>query len=79
MKSRRDFLKQASSVTAAGLLSRWSLAATPSDSIGDVLPRRRLTRDGTEVTAFCLGGYHLGFTENPKEAEAMIERLTEAR
>ncbi|NND32430.1 MAG: hypothetical protein HKN76_07540 [Saprospiraceae bacterium] len=29
------------------------------------------------MTAFCLGGYHLGITENPKEAEAMVERSIE--
>ncbi|NND06557.1 MAG: aldo/keto reductase, partial [Saprospiraceae bacterium] len=33
--------------------------------------------DGTKVTAFCLGGYHLGITEKPKEAEQMVERAME--
>ena len=36
-----------------------------------------MIRNGEKVTSFCLGGYHLGFTENPKEAERMIERSME--
>ncbi|MDH3244375.1 MAG: aldo/keto reductase, partial [Saprospiraceae bacterium] len=43
----------------------------------ETLPQRQLTRNGEKVTSFCLGGYHLGITENPKEAEKMIERSME--
>ncbi len=50
---------------------------TTNDKWGDILPQRQLIRNGEKVTAFCLGGYHLGFTENPKEAERMIERSME--
>ena len=77
MKTRREFLKKTTALTALGLMTDWASAATESDKLGDVLPKRRLTRDGEKVTVFCLGGYHLGFTENPKEAERMIERSME--
>ena len=48
-----------------------------SDKLGDILPRRRLIRNGEKVTAFCLGVWHVGVTDNPKEAEQMIERSME--
>ena len=77
MESRRTFIKKTSTLTALGLLSQWSLSCSSSDQLGEVLPMRRLTRDGTQVTAFCLGGYHLGITEDPAYAEKMIERAIE--
>jgi aryl-alcohol dehydrogenase-like predicted oxidoreductase len=55
----------------------WARALPGSDRLGDMLPRRQLTRDGEHVTAFCLGGYHLGLTETPTEAQQMIERSLE--
>ncbi len=48
-----------------------------SDKLGDILPQRRLIRNGEKVTAFCLGGWHVGVTDDPKEAEQMIERSME--
>jgi len=77
MKDRREFLKKSASITALGLLSNWAHAVPTSDKLGEVLPQRQLIRNGEKVTSFCLGGYHLGFTENPKEAEYMIERCME--
>jgi predicted aldo/keto reductase-like oxidoreductase len=77
MKSRREFIKKTSAMAALGLMTDWSTAAVDSDRLGDVLPKRRLIRNGEKVTVFCLGGYHLGFTENPKEAEHMVERSME--
>ncbi len=77
MEDRREFIKKAASVTAFGLISNWASALPTSDKLGEVLPKRQLIRNGEKVTAFCLGGYHLGFTENPKEAERMIERSME--
>ncbi|MFC2089993.1 aldo/keto reductase [Bacteroidota bacterium] len=77
MENRRQFLKKSATVAALGLVADWASAVPISDKWGDVLPKRQLTRNGEKVTAFCLGGYHLGFTENQKEAEAMIERSME--
>ncbi|HIG29760.1 MAG TPA: aldo/keto reductase [Verrucomicrobiales bacterium] len=53
------------------------LQAPPATSGAIILPQRQLTRSGEKVTALCLGGYHLGFTENPNEAEKMLERAME--
>lgn len=77
MNTRREFLKKTTALTALGLMTDWASAATMNDKLGDVLPKRRLIRNGEKVTVFCLGGYHLGFTENPKEAEQMVERSIE--
>lgn len=77
MKTRREFIKKTSAFTALSLMTDWVSAASDSDKLGKVLPKRRLIRNGEKVTVFCLGGYHLGFTENPKEAEQMVERSIE--
>ncbi len=77
MENRRSFIKKASTVAALGLMTDWACTTLKVDRIGEILPQRRLIRNGEKVTAFCLGGYHLGFTENPKEAEKMIERSME--
>jgi predicted aldo/keto reductase-like oxidoreductase len=77
MKTRREFIKKASAVTAFSLFADWASAASPTDKLGTVLPMRQLIRNGTKVTAFGMGGYHLGLTNNPKEAEHMIERSIE--
>lgn len=77
MKTRREFIKKTTAITALGLMTDWALADTSNDKLGKVLPKRKLTRDGAKVTAFCLGGYHIGLTDNPKEAEQMIEHSLE--
>jgi len=77
MENRRIFLKKSASAVAFSLVADWASAIPPSDRLGEILPQRQLTRDGQKVTSFCLGGYHLGLTENPKEAEKMIERSME--
>jgi predicted aldo/keto reductase-like oxidoreductase len=77
METRREFIRKASAAAALGLMVDWAMAMPGSDKLGDVLPQRQLTRNGQKVTSFCLGGYHLGLTENPKEAEQMIERSME--
>lgn len=64
-------------MTGLSSMVNWASASNESDALGDVLPTRKLTRDGQRVTAFCLGGYHLGFTEDAKEAERMVERSME--
>ena len=55
----------------------WASGKTGSDRLGDILPQRQLIRNGEKVTAFSLGGYHLGLTEVPAEAQQMIERSLE--
>ena len=61
MGSRREFLKKAG-IAAAGmsLMLEWANAAPGHDKFGELLPQRQLIRNGEKVTAFCLGGYHLG-------------------
>lgn len=77
MDTRRDFIRKAAAAAALGLTMDWARAMPQSDRLGDILPQRQLTRDGQKVTAFCLGGYHLGLTEYPGDAEKMIERSME--
>lgn len=77
MEDRRDFIKKAASLTAFGLVANWASAVPTSDKLGVVLPKRQLIRNGEKVTSFCLGGYHLGFTESPRDAQEMIERAME--
>jgi len=77
MQNRRNFIKKTAAVTALGLVANWASAISKNDRWGDILPQRQLIRNGEKVTAFCLGGYHLGFTENEKEAQQMIERSLE--
>ena len=75
--TRREFICRTTALAALGATARWAAAKPSSDRLGQVLPQRKLTRNGDRVTAFCLGGYHLGLTENPKQAEQMIERSIE--
>jgi len=77
METRREFLKKTTALTAFGLFSDWATAATISDKHGDILPQRRLIRNGEKTTSFCMGGYHLGLAENEKQAEMMIEKAIE--
>ncbi len=77
MENRRNFLKKSASAAAFGLVADWASAMPTYDKLGETLPQRQLIRNGEKVTAFCLGGYHLGSTENPKEAERMVERSME--
>lgn len=77
MVTRRKFIKNAGAATALGLVMDWAMAMPGRDKLGDRLPQRRLIRDGEKVTAFCLGGYHLGLTEDPGTAQKMIERALE--
>ncbi|WP_282162407.1 aldo/keto reductase [Ulvibacterium marinum] len=77
MENRRNFLKKSASAAAFSLVADWASAMPTYDKLGETLPQRQLIRNGEKVTAFCLGGYHLGLTENPKEAERMVERSME--
>ena len=77
MTTRREFVKKVSVATALGLMADWAMALPGSDRLGELLPQRQLIRNGEKVTAFCLGGYHLGLAEHPGDAEQMIERSLE--
>lgn len=77
METRREFIKKAGAAAALTFMMDWAMGMTASDKWGDILPQRQLIRNGEKVTAFCLGGYHLGLTEVPEEAERMIERAME--
>lgn len=77
MENRRKFIKKTATLAAFSLVADWASAFPENDKWGEILPQRQLTRDGQKVTAFCLGGYHVGLTENAKEAERMIERAME--
>lgn len=81
MENRRNFLSKVGAVAGlslvADLTSGTPMKVSHKDKLGEILPQRQLTRNGEKVTSFCLGGYHLGFTENPKEAERTIERSIE--
>jgi len=76
-QTRREFLRNTAVLAAWGSVVEWASASPASDRLGEVLPQRKLTRDGKKVTALALGGYHLGSTENPQQAEQMIERSLE--
>lgn len=77
MENRRNFIKKSAVLAALGLVADWASALPVSDGLGEVLPQRQLIRNGEKVTAFCLGGYHLGFIEKGADAERMIERSIE--
>ena len=77
MESRREFLKKTAALAAFGYFSNWVTACTTSDKLGETLPMRQLIRNGEKTTAFGLGGWHVGVTEDPSEAEKMIERSIE--
>jgi aryl-alcohol dehydrogenase-like predicted oxidoreductase len=77
MDTRREFIKKASAAAALGMVADWARAFSASDRLGEILPQRQLIRNGEKVTAFCLGGYHLGWTEAPNRAEEMVERAME--
>lgn len=71
--SRRDFLRAAS---AAAMLSP-TLLRGESDKLGKLLPQRLLGTTGEKVTAFGLGGHHVGVAKDERKAEALIERAIE--
>lgn len=77
METRRNFLKKGAAFSVAGLLSSWAFDSYATDNLGLLLPRRQLNRNGEKVTAFTLGGYHLGKASTPADAEKLIERSIE--
>ncbi len=77
MQTRRNFLKKTAALSVAGILSNWAVDALAADRLGMILPQRQLTRSGEKVTAFTLGGYHVGKASTPAEAEKLLERSME--
>ncbi|NJN24643.1 MAG: aldo/keto reductase [Cyclobacteriaceae bacterium] len=77
MSNRREFIKKATALSATALLSHWAVSSGSADNIGEVLPLRRITRDGTKSTAFALGGYHHAKSLNPAQAEQLLEKSME--
>jgi aryl-alcohol dehydrogenase-like predicted oxidoreductase len=73
MKNRREFIKSSTLLGVFGMLHQWASAIPAADRHGSVLPERRLIRNGEKVTAFCLGGWHLGNVADAAEAERMVE------
>ena len=52
MGNRREFVKKTASAAAFSLFADWANAMPASDSLGEILPQRQLTRDGQKVTSF---------------------------
>ena len=77
MKNRRDFMKTSVVLGVFGMLHQWASALPSMDKFGSILPMRRLTRNGEKVTAFCLGGWHMGNAGSPANSEKMIEMSME--
>lgn len=77
MNTRRNFLKKAGAIAGLALVRQWAGAAPSPDRLGKVLPMRQLTRDGQMVTSFSLGGWHVGVNEDPKDAQALLEKAME--
>jgi len=77
METRRKFIKTTAAFSLAGALSHWAINAFGEDNRGEILPQRRITRNGEKTTAFALGGYHAAKSLNPGQAEKLIERAIE--
>lgn len=77
MQTRREFLRRAAGAAAVTAFSGWNLTAAESDKLGAVLPQRVLLRNGYKTTAYGVGGFHVGKTDNPAEAQALIEKSIE--
>jgi predicted aldo/keto reductase-like oxidoreductase len=73
MRNRREFIKSSALLGVFGMLHQWASAIPGTDSYGDILPMRRLTRNGEKVTAYAVGGWHLGNVKDAAEAEKMVE------
>lgn len=73
MKNRREFIKSSALLGVFGMLHNWASALPMADSHGSMLPMRRLIRNGEKVTAYSVGGWHLGNVNDEAEAERMVE------
>ena len=86
--SRRDFLTLASAgaaLVAAGCRPDTTTRPIPEDGVPTPGPdasggslRRPLGRTGLEVSALCLGGYHLGLVKSEQEAIRLVHEAIDA-
>ena len=77
MADRRTFLKSLAGATAGISLATTSFGAENNrDSLGEVLPKRKLGRTGEYVTMLGTGGYHVGWTTE-RDAQEVIEASLE--
>ena len=77
---RREFLKSLAGVTASLMVPAAPFAlsgCSPSDRLGELLPRRMLGRTGEKVTMLGIGGWHIGGKMSETEAQAVIEALAD--
>lgn len=77
--NRRGFLTTlaaSTSTLAIGGTHTFSSSGISSDSIGQVLPKRRMGNTGEAVTMLGLGGFHVGWTSE-KDAQEAIEAAIE--
>ncbi len=77
MPDRRKFLKSIASVTAGLTIAAAARAEkNENDSLGEVLPKRKLGRTNEYVTMLGTGGYHVGWTTE-RDAQEVIEASLE--
>ncbi|MDX8338526.1 aldo/keto reductase [Draconibacterium sp. IB214405] len=78
MTNRRSFLKSLAGATAGISLTTGAIASGQDsrDSLGEVLPKRKLGRTGEYVTMLGTGGYHVGWTTE-RDAQEVIEAALE--
>jgi aryl-alcohol dehydrogenase-like predicted oxidoreductase len=75
---RRDVLQQMA-IAGALMAPPFSFSKEEiSDRLGPILPTRALGKSGVRVTCLGLGGYHLGWPEDEKQVQAVIEKALEA-
>jgi aryl-alcohol dehydrogenase-like predicted oxidoreductase len=79
MENRRDFLRNMAGITAGMMLpAGWGCSGSQagSDTLGELLPMRKLGSTGEKVTMLGVGGYHIGWTTE-KDAQEVIETAIE--
>ena len=79
METRRDFLRNMAGITAGMMLpAGWGCSGSQADSdtLGELLPMRKLGSTGEKVTMLGVGGYHIGWTTE-KDAQEVIETAIE--
>jgi aryl-alcohol dehydrogenase-like predicted oxidoreductase len=79
--NRRGFLTGLATGTSAVMAGKamagdGETSVTPSDALGQLLPRRRLGRTNERVTMLGIGGFHVGWTSE-RDAQEVIEASLE--
>lgn len=76
MADRRDFFRKLAGLTAGLTLAGPVIGQEQeSDSLGEILPKRKLGRTGEYVTMLGTGGYHIGWTTERDAAEVIEAAL----